>query len=180
MSDNPLYERVEDDDARRCQAVTGQGQCHLISVSGGDKCICHGGNKQLQSQELTSMRNYHLTKFQAKLQRHASTPNIKSLRDEVGILRMLMEEKLNRCEDTADLVMASGPIGDLVSKIERTVVSCHKLEDKLGQHLDKAGVLQFAQEVIKAVADCVADETLLGKISDEIFKVVGRIGEHDD
>lgn len=168
---------VHEDDPNRCQTVTSQGQCWYKAVEDGQNCMRHGGNKQLQSQEAQSLRNYRLTKHHARLSRLVAMPDIKSLRDEIAILRMLMEEKLESCSDTHDLIMMSGPISDLVLKIDKVVTSCHKLEGSMGQHLDKASILQFASEVITIIGNALeGQEDKINQISDNILEVVSRVG----
>ena len=148
----------------------------------------HGGNKQIESQEITSLRNYQLSRFKAKLERHAESPNIKSLRDEVAILRMMLESKLDQCGDVTDLILQSGPISDMVLKIDKVVNSCHKLEGSMGQLIDKTAILQLAQEFIAIVTGTIGDatiekelkSTMIDKIADQILESVGRVGKKED
>lgn len=102
-------------DPNRCQAIGSKGQCHNKGVrldedSFGAFCRVHGGNATQQSFEVKKARNYRLTKYQAQLERQTDSSAIKSLREEIGILRMLLEEKLNRCPDMAGLLLESQQI----------------------------------------------------------------------
>lgn len=142
---------------RRCQAIGHGEQCMLEAVEDGTCCMVHGGNKQLASKEQASLRNYQLTKFRAQLERHSNSDHIKSLRDEVGILRMMMETRLNKCHDEMDLMLQSGPIADLVLKIDRLVTSCHKLEGSMGELMDKTAVIQFANIIIGIIGEVLTD-----------------------
>lgn len=173
-------------DPKRCQAVNSQGQCRNLAADGSHFCMAHGGNKAQESAEKASLRNYRLTKWAARIQQQADSPAIKSLRDEIGILRMLMEERLNKCTSEMDLILQSQALSDLVMKIEHIVVSCHKLEDKLKLVVDRQALLQFASMVINIVANELSNElgdnaeALLTRISDGILAAVGKIGESDD
>ena len=173
------------DDPNRCQAVHARGQCENLATrteSGdyGKFCLAHGGGSHVKKAAAESLRNYQLDRFKARLDRHASTPALKSLRDEVGILRMIMEERLNRCTDTNDLILQSGPISDLVTKIEKVVSSCHKLEGSMGELLDKSAILQFASEIIDIVGTTVTDVDQIEEVGNKIMAAVGRIGKDDD
>ena len=169
--------KVAEDDPRRCQCTTTQyGQCMNKAVTDSNFCICHGGVHAIKKRNNAAMRNYVLTKFQARIERHKEAPDIKSLRDEVAILRMLMEERLNHCADDLDLILQSGPISDLVMKIDKLVNSCHKLEGSLGQLLDKQAVLQFASQVIDVITRNLDDPIKIDLISTGILEIVGRIG----
>jgi len=173
------FARVSDDDPRRCQAVTANGQCKLKAVEEGKMCICHGGASTQEAKIKESLRNYRLTKFKAQLEHFADNRNIKSLRDEIGILRMTLEERLNMCEDTKDLIYQSGPISDLVLKIERVVASCHKLELATGQLLDKQSILNFGGELIGIISDVVEDDETLGRLSNRILTLITRTFTED-
>lgn len=171
-------------DPYRCQAVTSKGQClnkgAKLDDTYGGFCRVHGGNKTQEAFEAKKVRNYRIGKYQAALERQTDSTAIKSLREEIGILRMLMEEKLNRCTDTAGLLLESHAISDLVLKIEKLVVSCHRLEGSLGQTLDKQAILQFASEIITIIGEKLeGQEDLIEEIADEIVAVVGRIGQDD-
>jgi len=174
-------EKCKDEaDPNRCQGIMPtKGQCQNMAAKTeggkyGQFCMAHGGNRFLQSEEKCSLRNYQLDKFKARLSRHADSPGIKSLRDEIAILRMVMEERLNRCKDETDLVLQSGPISDLVMKIDKIVGSCHKLEGSMGQLLDKQALLQFASEVVEIVCEEIEDEAQMERIGNKIMQAVGR------
>jgi len=142
----------------------------MFSVKGGNRCMMHGGNKQLEAKSNASLRNYQLTQFRAKLERHSTSDNIKGLRDEIGILRMTLETRLNQCNDEMDLLLHSGPISDLVLKIDRLVNSCHKLEGSMGQLLDKTAIIQFANVVIEIIGSEVEDQVVVSRIAEKIIE----------
>ncbi len=178
--DDYKIEKVAEDDPRRCQCTQTQyGQCMNKQVEGSDYCIAHGGNHAINKRNKEAMHNYQLTKWQAKLDQHRDSPNIKSLRDEVAILRMTLEERLNHCSTELDLILQSGPISDLVMKIDKLVNSCHKLEGSLGQLLDKQAILQFAGEVIDVITRNLDDPIKIDLISSGILEIVGRVGKDD-
>jgi len=180
MSNDAEITKVADDDPLRCQAVNSQGQCHNKAVEGGTHCMCHGGNKQIEAQKRVSLRNYQLTKFKARVQRLGDSPDIKSLRDEVAILRMMLEERLNQCKDEGDLLMQSHTISDMVLKIERLVSSCNKLEGSMGQLMDKSAILQFANVVINIISDNIEDQVIINNIASRLMEAVGEIGRNSD
>lgn len=170
------------DDPNRCQTMTSKGQCPNMALKtekGYTKnCNVHGGVKQEKKEIKDDAMNYRLSKYQGRLQRHAGSAKIKSLREEIGLLRMLLEERINRCTSDTDLLLQSQAISDLVLKIEKVVASCHRLEGSLGQTLDKQAILQFASEVITIIGVALeGEEDKITEIADGIMEVVGRIGE---
>ncbi len=135
-------------------------------------CALHGGGNQVRSLEKASLKNYQLTNFRARLERHSGSSNIKSLRDEIGILRMMLETRLEKCQDDMDLMLQSGPIADLVLKIDKLVTSCHKLEGSMGELLDKTAIIQFANVVTALIAEEVTDPAAMNRIADKIIEAM--------
>ncbi|TRZ52367.1 MAG: hypothetical protein D4S01_03115 [Dehalococcoidia bacterium] len=164
--------RVAEDDPWRCQATKAKGQCLNKATTLGGTCAVHGGNKRVEDEERKNIRNYQLNKFQQQLNRHADSPRLKSLNDEVAILRMMLEEQLNQCNDVHDLVLKSHLISDLVLRIEKLVKSCHSLERNLGSLMDKQALLTFASGVIGAIGDHIEDEHILEALSQDILSLV--------
>lgn len=161
--------RVAPDDPTRCKTVTALGQC-LNMATFGDCCPMHarGLTKVAEREEA---RNYRLGKFQARVNQFADSEKIKSLREEIGIIRMLIEEVLNRCTNTTELLLYAGKISDLIEQANRLVTSCHKLEMSTGMLLDKTAILQLGITIVEIVHKYVPEEKL-DVISDEIVHAV--------
>ncbi|MFA5760039.1 MAG: hypothetical protein WC942_11905 [Clostridia bacterium] len=121
------------------------------------------------------MKNYRLAKFKDRATELSEGDNITSLRDEVALLRMLIEERINRCNDTSDLLLISGPLSDLILKVEKVVSSMHRLESKLGLHLDKTRIIQFAQVIIEIIGKYETNPEVLDAVGEDIFKALGNL-----
>lgn len=171
MQFEATWEKVKDeDDPQRCQhIIPTTGQCMLKAVVNSTYCPAHGGNKAFEAVQRKELRNYRLNKFKARIQELGNNEEIISLRDEIGILRILVEEKINQCQTETDLTLISGPLSDLLMKVEKVVSSCNRLESKLGDHLDRTKVLQFAQTIVQIISNYITDESALESISNEIF-----------
>ena len=167
------------DDPERCQSndTMGTEQCWYKSAPESQYCMRHGGNKAAESNRKQALRNYRLNQFHQRIGELGNSPDIKSLRDEIGILRIIMEERLNRCMNASDLVLQSGAISDLVMKIDKVVTSCHKLEGSMGKLLDKQILLQFADQVITIITSEDIAEDVLERMSSKLLKLVGSIDE---
>ena len=87
---------------------------------------------------------------------------------------MLLEERLNACQDQMDLMYNASPIADLVIKIEKLVTSCHKLELATGTLLDKQAIVQFGSELVALISEEIADTVVLTRLSDKIADCVAR------
>lgn len=164
----PKWERVGADSPERCQHIIPQsGQCSNKVVESSKYCPAHGGNRGFQSAEKAGLRNYRLSKYKVRIQELGNSDAILSLRDEIGILRILIEEKINQCSGEGELLLMSGPLTDLIMKVDKIVTSCHRLEAKLGNLLDRSKVLQFAQTVVAIVSKYVTEDEL-EKVAAEI------------
>lgn len=172
--DRTISKVSEPDDPNRCQAVCADGQCPNKAVPNCANCMIHGGNKQANKLEKDSTDMYRVSIFKSRLDHHKNNDEVKSLSNEVAILRMLMEEKLRTCTDDTQLMLAAASIGDLVMKIDKVVVSCHKLEKNLGRHLDKSALLQFAGEVVSLISETVTNKEEIKAVADGIMKIIGN------
>lgn len=169
--------RCEPDSPNRCQANEARGgQCmneamRLPNGTFTKNCSFHGGVDEANKQSANRQNMYRLAKFGERVKDFAGHNQVKGLRDEIGILRMVLEERLNRCQDNDELILSSNVIGDLVLKIERLVTSCHKLEASMGQLLDRQQIIQFAEAVVKVVADNIQDPAALALIAGAIERI---------
>lgn len=170
MLDKPIV--VELDDPTRCNHISpGLDQCRYKSTPGYNFCIFHGGGAQK-----STVNNYRLTKWQQRLNEKANNEQVKSLREEIGLLRILLEERLNRCETSLDLILESGPISDLILKINAVVSSCHRLESSMGILLDRQSIIQFANEVINILAEVLGDDSRVELIANRLVERVENNG----
>lgn len=164
----------------RCTAMTRNGQCVFLALqlSNGDyaaTCKMHNGTISQKNLDKEALSNYRLHQWQSRLDEKRDSSAIKSLRDEIGILRIAMEERLNQCREPMDFLLHAGPISDLAVKIEKLVTSCHRLEGSMGLLLDKQVLLQFASEVIDIIGDCLTgQEDIANEIAERILDAVRR------
>ena len=163
--------------ALRCEATIVNGQCRNIKEGGTNFCFLHGANKGIAKANSEIQRNYRLGRWQERINQLADNDQIKSLREEVGILRMMMEEILTKCEDSTDLLLYSSRISDLAMKIERLVISCDRLENRMGQLLSKRAVLQLAGEYVQIINTFVTDPETMEQIGTQMLAVTQRV-EH--
>jgi hypothetical protein len=168
------WERVSElDDPRRCQAVVqAHGQCMNVAVEGCTTCLAHGGAAQNKLIEKSKVRMYNLGRWRAQANEFQDHDKIKSLREEIGILRVMIDERMKMCKSETDLALYSGPLTVMIMNVEKLVTSCNKLEMHLSGILDKTQALQLGQEMVEIIGrhlDSVPDKDLLiSKISSAI------------
>jgi len=168
--------RCEADDPNRCQGVGQGGQCPFKAEEGSKFCLRHGGNKAEGSRNKAIVRNYRLTEWRARVFEFADNDQIKSLREEIGILRMTLEAVLNACRSNTDLLIQSNRINMLTDKVERLVVSCHKLEERTGALLDKQAILSLADQLVTIIGECVPPDKLTS-VAEKIITTIVKFNE---
>ena len=166
------------DPTKQCQAVTRTGQCtnEVVMANGivHKFCLNHGGSSFIKKQEEQALNNYRLNKFQARLKEMRSSSSIKDLRDEIGILRLMLEERFNSFANSNEMILQSGAIGELVMKIEKLVTSCHKLDEKTKLVVDKAVVITIAEQLIASISRNVKDTEATDKIIADFTNIMNE------
>lgn len=164
------FQRVEPDDPRRCQASTKIGQCPYKAAEGAKNCSMHQGTRGIE--EKKSQKMYRLAKWGDRMSQFADDPQVKSLREEIGILRIVLEETVNMCQEPAQILLYASKITDTVVKIEKLVASCHRLEASTGMLLDKSAALHLAGVIVEIIGRNVPDEQIVDDISTEIVTAI--------
>lgn len=170
--------RVEPDDPSRCQANGAYGQCPFKALDGGNYCPRHGNN-QIAAKKQREHRNYNLHRIRADMEKKIDSPEIKSLREEIALIRLILEKIVNRCEDDADLMLESDKIGELVSKVQTLVTSCHKIEISSQHLLDRNAIINIATNLIEVIVKHVKDPDIIDLISEEIPQVISVLDLKD-
>ena len=173
------FERIESPiDPERCQGMGKTGQCEYKRVTGSDFCPRHGGNRAAEEEAKRGLRNYFLTLWRAEAQRASESDDYRSLREEIGLLRMMLQTRFNNhIKSSNDLIFHHGPIVQLIDKIALLVASCHKIESSMGNLLDRSAILQFGDELIHLVGNVLAEQPEVARrIADGILGIIGKFG----
>jgi|GEM_PF-1654630 len=166
--------RVEEDDPTRCQAVIStRGQCFLKSVEGTKYCPCHGGNASARANGKAQMFKYRLAKYQTRLDELTESNSLKNLRDEIAVLRFLVQKRLEMVG--ADLLLHSGPISSLVLKINSLSISCAKVEISLDSVMEKNDLLLLSHNVILASRKYFPDKEKIDALITDITHSLDRM-----
>lgn len=155
----------EPDDPRRCQGITSNGQCLMVAEPGKDYCRLHGGRVAVISNQL---RAYRLERWQARMVEFAEHPQAKSLKEEIGITRLMVEEIIAKCHTSTDLILYSTKISSLIGQLQTLVVAAQKLDERTGSVLDKSTIIQLCQGIMEAIESEVTDHNVLERIAERI------------
>lgn len=166
-------------DPQRCQNVNGKCQCSFKAVEGSKYCDTH--SKRHKPHE-ARLRHYLLSdpKLQASLDRHAAVEEVRSLREEIHLARMMVETRLNLIEDDdrGDMLAAFSNVNTYLQTIEKLVSSCHRMEVSLGNLLSKASIFSLGQEIVSILVDELQHidgyEELIDRISEKIVVTIAE------
>ncbi len=141
----------------RCQTESTYCKCKRH----GDSrfCLAHGGGSSQIAIEKEAASKYQIQTYQARLKLQSNHSGIKDLREEIGLLRMMIEARINACQSDTDLVIQSSAIAELVRKLDKQVNSCHRIESLTGELMDRQSLLEFASGIIDTVTKHCDAET---------------------
>jgi len=179
MTEHPLEHVDAPDSVDRCQGVAKFAQCMHRVVTGSKFCPMHGGAGIAAAAKVAEARMYTLAKWQARLGQFADHSQLKSLNQEIALARMTLEAIFNKCDDEHAVIMASGRIGDMLTRIEKLVVSAQRIEKATGQLLGKGSILQIAGEIVNIIDKHVADKSIVNTMANEIALVITRQADLD-
>ncbi len=173
MAIDNKFERVTDEfDPLRCQGSTSRGPCPYKASVEGRFCPMHSGGSLAHHARKEAVRNFRLTQWQARVNEFADNSAVKSLREEVGIMRLLLENTMNRYKTPDELYAGTGKVSDLITRLEKLVATCHKLELANETLLDRHTVLKIASAMIEIIAEYISDEKVLDAIGDKIVTAI--------
>lgn len=174
--DNKFIRACEPDDPQRCQSGGAKGQCPYRAVEGAQYCPRHGGNKVQEVARAKVRSQYDLAMWRASIEHFSEHDSIKSLRDETGIMRMLLQTTLEKCKSQNDLMLWQPKISELVNDIRTLVTSMHRLDTSLGVMLDKTAALNLAMTMVEIVAEEVVDDGIADRIGKRFAQLVANSG----
>lgn len=134
-------------------------------------CPKHGSHT-LAGNERQKLHSYRLNQWQLRLDEFADSSTIKSVRGEIGVLRILMEQILESCPDQNALILHAPRIADLASRLESLIVTCNKIEERTGIILDQDRAVKFATLVTTVIQKYITDPTQLASLSNDIMEAL--------
>lgn len=94
-----------------------------------------------------------------------------SLKMEVAMLRTLVERTWNQCDSEAELIANSVVFAQLFDKIEKLILSSHKMDVINETVLSEAGVGKLLESLLDVVLQEVEDPDTLDRISEKLFDI---------
>jgi len=161
----------------RCSHVNRHtGQCKREALPGKTQCPIHANNPEKHEKRMYLLLDSKYRERHAQLSEHEE---IRSIREEVGIARMLLEERLNAINCEADLIASCAGINTLLLTIEKLTQSCLKLDQSVGNLLSKPVLLKVASDIVQIVLEEVSEipdhDVIVEQISERILQTISEI-----
>ena len=159
-------------DPRRCKFSYPHEQCWHEAEPGCDNCLVHGGKSKANAE---ATRLYHLVDVdnRRRLAELAGHDNIKSLREEIGLLRILIEKTMNAAKSDAELFSSGASLNNMFITSQKLIKSCHELEQSTGELLSKQTVHRLAQKMCEIVLEELQGiegyEEIIDRIANRLF-----------
>ena len=158
----------------KCEYITTHGQCSNEATPPGHFCPHHSATSHK-----TMMNQYRIACSQLgdTPERHAQAEQLKSISGEIVILRSLLETRLNMIDNPAELIAAMPMLKEYTLAVEKLATSCHTMDVKIGNLLDKQALMNLAREIITIIETNIrplADTTPTGIEIDELVEAIGQ------
>lgn len=156
--------------AEKCTRSGPNGSCPLDAVEGSLFCEKH-------SNQLSLRRNYLLedAKLQEKISRDQGSV-IYSLRDEVVLMRAMVEDRLNLAKTDAERLMAYQQVATWIATIDKLVNSLNRLEKETSQTLTKETLMEVGRQLVQVIAEEIRElpnhEMVIDSIARRIQPVI--------
>jgi len=140
-------------DPRRCKAASCDGQCRNVAEDGDDYCRAHLSTPP--AAPARRMRKYLLVKAedQALLARYVDDDDLKSLREEIALVRMMIQNTLADAQTNMDRINAYSKVNTYMLTLERVMKTSHALEKSLDQLVSKSTLIRLGKQLCHIILD---------------------------
>ncbi len=172
-------------DYPQCMRIKRNGErCKKQVVKSKDLCSVHGGKAAIKHGMCS---RYTFGRLQESVDKFRNDPDLKSLKDEVALLRVLLQDNMTRFESALsnvgndeDALASSAGMTDLIMKnvegIRRAVMSLVQIEDGLNLRLDVTQVHAMVVQITTIVKHEVRDEETRERIVERLGSLVSPVG----
>jgi hypothetical protein len=161
LHDGTIPKRVRfEDDPNRCQATSAGKQCRFEAAEGQSHCTIHLGVIN-RSKEQKATKLYKLVAFQTRLTEIADSDAAKTNAEELAILRMLLEEQVNSCKTSTDLILNGAQIRDSALAVTAMLKNLQQFEDRNSLVIDEKKAREIVEVIVSTVTQFITDPDTL-------------------
>lgn len=156
------------------------GNCPYEKEPEGTYCKLHQGNRQTSLTAKKKVTEYELaeTEYLQELNRAITSkghdPQRHSLRKEIGITEVLIQNTLNKAKDSTSLLILKDELINLLTCIERLKKTDLQMSKDTGDLISSDEVMGLARQLLTVVTDNLLPLT---KTNPEVQKALERIAD---
>lgn len=157
--------------SNRCKHSGPRGQCPQSALDGSSYCERH-------TSEADRVRGYLLAdpELRERFEHHSRSECLDTLREEVVLLRALINQRLDLAATPAEKVSAFAVVHPALSTLDKLVNSLSKLERSTAVVLEKEAIQRLGQSIVKILIEELNDvpgrDSIIDKISSRIAKAI--------
>jgi YesN/AraC family two-component response regulator len=140
----------------------------------GINCVLHDGASMARTVDRKNMYS-HLAEMFAREADQISEKDQFSLREELGITRMLLNRIFHEVGADQNKLMREFPrISDLLTRIEKMVTAAMRAEKYIGGLLSRKQAGQMVQELVNVISEEVKDDITLQRIAERFDAILNK------
>lgn len=154
----------------RCHHSGPRGQCPYQAIDSSHYCEKH-------TNEERRIMNYRIDdpELRERLSHHGAL-SIETVRDEVALMRALMEERINLAKTPAEKIAAFNVVTPAINALDKLVNSIQKLELNASLSLEKGAARKLAEDIGKILIEELRDvpdrDNIIDRVSRRIAEAV--------
>jgi hypothetical protein len=160
-----------------CQSSTPSGPCEYQAEPGASKCALHGGCQTSQASEKKELRNYKLNNaFAGRARELGTSPAIKTLTDEIALLRTALEVIFNSIKTENEMLLYTDKIERLTNGIQKLLESAHKLQEKNKELMSRDQVVGLFDRLLEKIIERIPDPDVISALAADAFEIISKGG----
>lgn len=165
-------ERVGADHPQACQGGK-NGPCVYKALPGSTGCSLHAGSQASAASKRADLKNYKLNAlFGNRAQELANSPKIKSLTEEIGLMRVALETIFNAISDANGMLLYADRIEKMVKGIQNLVTTTQMLQEKNKELLGRDTVMSIIDQILEKIVLRIEDPDIIKALADDCYEVV--------
>ena len=180
-----MTDHCSPDDPRRCIGITSSGQCGFLAVDGSRFCDFH--SRPAQSGKVQKAVDQFLIEreeLRNPYQRFSKETNYLDMRQTIGLLKMMMERRLNHAKNKDEEIDAFRDVESYIAKLQSMAIALQKLQQQMGLVLGKDELRVFAKDIGNILNDELKGvknkEAKIDAICERIFESLDAAGKQGE
>lgn len=166
-------QRVGPDHPEACQSNTGNGPCCYKREPNSLFCAIHGGGASSAAGERRELQNYKLNSvFADRASQLSNSPRIKSLTDEIALVRTALETVFNSIKSENEMVLYVDRIEKLSTTVSKLITTLQNIQEKNKELLGREVVMSIFDQILEKIVQRVGDPDVIKCLADDAYEII--------